>query len=187
MIALKSPRTWSDVWCDRGRDVLLRATAGLTGISQTWGQKIAVALSWESLSRHRTLWVSRFNKIIKFDTDTSSDTLRQVSRVAVATYSSTGEIRASDFKQSPGRFAQAGEPGFQSRWPREPYHLNLSETARLANGIAIHATGPEGTKEKFIHHVQEVRRNGGYDHPVFQEARALLNRFHPSPDIQPDG
>ncbi|MBF0172210.1 MAG: hypothetical protein HQL83_02065 [Magnetococcales bacterium] len=176
MILLNSLQTRSVEWWGRGRMALRQMSERLVTFSQPWVQRLSAAVAgaegWQSWFQDSAL-----------KTIPASGKSSHLSEVELYSPSGTRIHRNSHTK---GVFNPGGASGYRSHWPRNAYDLDLSETAMLTHGIATHATASSPGQQDFIHHVLDVRKQGGYDSRIFDEAKQLLRQLQPLSDAQPD-
>lgn len=171
-------------WLDRGGAVLRTVgarVATLSGPLVTLSGRVFSKENWSQVAqRVGALWQ-------EWTSDPDRKIVSVPPRDRVDLYSSQG-VKVILSTQNRSLSPAANTPRFRSGWPRNAYDLDVSEAARLANGIVTHGESSPEEQNDFIQHVQTVRKLGGYDSQVFAEARQLLNQFPQSvPTYQRDG
>ncbi|HIJ83034.1 MAG: hypothetical protein HW380_357 [Magnetococcales bacterium] len=179
-LSLNRLQAWSTDWLVQGQAVLQTMGQRLV----TWGQPLA-RIPAELFSRDNLSQVAQ--RLVSLLQDSVSEATSKPEKKGaggrVELYSPQGAKWPLD-NRGRGKF---NPTDFRSRWPRNAYDLDLSQTARLAHGIATHTTAPDNVRKNFVQHVLEARKQGGYDEQTFIEARQLLNLPSDRSDTRWDG
>lgn len=164
-------------WLDQSRNLVQT----LGGQVVTWGQPL-VALSRDVFSFSK----NELSRITQQFTSLFQEPASSAPATNDELYSPQGAKTSLD-RQTKGIFSQDHGQHFHSLWPRKAYDLSLSETARLAHGVAAHVNAPPEKKQEFVRQVQSMRKQGGFDRRVFAQTHQVLNQFPTPSDTQLDG